>query len=131
MEIALYIIFCCVVWLVQNVIHESSHLIAAKLITKTKILSFKPYPHKQDKRWVFASCEYKILEKDKDLSLIHIAPLITDNILLFFAGIFYLIFENIYFIPFIITSFIDFLFFWYTYFWGTKYSDGQKWRNRQ
>ena len=48
-----------VAWLLQNCVHELSHVVAVKIYHNKRILGFYPYPHWCDGRFYFArySCE--------------------------------------------------------------------------
>jgi len=118
-------------WFLQNCLHELSHLIYALFYEGHKPIGFWPYPHTHNGRFYFA--RYKIHTDGKPADrLRHIVP--------FWQGVFCVISlfimstlvkeENrIFILPFIITNFVDALFFWWGYFWGSDYSDGKRFRH--
>lgn len=136
MEWSWYILLLIpIAWLVQNVLHELSHLIAAYISFNASPKIFKPYPHMYNGRFYFARTEFKYDYKDFrdaiiDPSTVDIAPFISG---IFWAGLLTLLslgFNTLCLLSFIACNIIDSLFFWYTYIWGSFKSDGKKWRNR-
>jgi hypothetical protein len=126
-------------WFLENAIHEGSHLLMAYNKRGWPPVEYKPYPCKVDGRWYFAYCRYdntKETAKKGEASEIHIAP--------FYAGLAWAClwltpvailagtgnwqWWSWYFLAPIVTGVVDALFFWWGYFWGSKFTDGKKYK---
>jgi len=149
MEILIFVLLFIPAIVYQNFMHELSHVIVAKIHNKCKAIIIplwhwvnvndedeyriwrpwelfkKPY---RKSRWLFARC---IFESDKPLvfeSLFYIAPLISATCLLSLVYIPCYIYAHNYFAVLLIVAAVDVLNWVFTYLFGTKYSDGTKYR---
>jgi hypothetical protein len=116
-------------WFLQNCVHEGSHLFIAWIKYGLKPLAFKPYPHKEDGRFVFASCRFTPITKK--VPYLWISPLIFNifyllllliliHILKYFS-VNYLILS-----PFLLAIIVDTSVWFKGYFSGSAYTDGQR-----
>lgn len=130
----LYIVFSFIFfWLLQNVIHETSHAFVGFFIEKRKIISFKPWPHFY--RGIFFFSRYE-LSGDSEFEKIcvetrfrHIAPFWAGLLFsLVWVTLFVLSGNLIFSIPFSF-ALIDSLFFWWGYFLGSNHCDGKRYKN--
>lgn len=128
MDIILIIIFVIGFYFVQNIIHEASHLLAAKIICGYKPVDLIPWPHKKENKFYFSRCEYvpTFPRHNKEYS-IHGSPVIA-GMLFFIIYAFLSIFSLLFLIP-MMYSLIDVLFWGCGYLFGSKYSDGKKYKN--
>lgn len=137
MMLDVLIAVACVVvfWIIQNCVHEGSHILAALSEEGRKPKGFWPFPGIRDGRWYFAYCSYG--EKRWSTGepwAIHSAPMRSAVCVFSISAVLtYMIHSSGYgrwwigLIPSGMSA-IDFLFFWYGYFWGSKYTDGKKYR---
>ncbi len=117
-----------VFWFLQNVYHEGSHAIFGFLVEGRELLGFYPYPHKHDGRFYFARYHYGPATKDGSASPRYLAPVWAGLWVCLVMLAFFLFTKiGIYLIPATI-GFVDFLWFWRGYFWGSKRCDGKRWR---
>lgn len=99
-------------WLPQNVLHESSHALVAKALGAQKI-SINPFPSFKDGTLRFASCSWVWTETPRasGLALAAIAPLLANTIFLTVASLLKPSIENLYLAAivdgFLITNFLD------------------------
>ncbi len=125
------LLFIPIAWFLQNCIHEASHLFFAWMDEGRKPTGFYPYPHKHRGIFYFARYTTGPATRTTISKFKHIAPFISGiSLFLVCLGC---VFgmpapTKIYFLLFGATNLIDALFFWYTYLWGSKYSDGQKFK---
>lgn len=129
-----------VAWLLQNFLHELSHYVVAAFCMDAELKTLMPLPHTHRGRFYFARVQYTY-EKDTEMafdpSWIDIAPLFAALITLVFlttlllGQYFFTGFLNLYYTPFMLCALIDFLFFWWTYLFGSPRSDGYKWKHRK
>jgi len=119
-------------WLIQNSVHEGSHLLVAYVKRGWKPLAFKPYPCNVDGRWYFAYCRYDT-NGELSFSGVHIAPmfaglicattwLVVNAILLLVSH-----WHWLFLFP-VVAGIGDALFFWWGYLWGSVYTDGKKYK---
>ena len=94
-------------WLMQNCIHELSHLVVGWRVCGDKPTGFYPYPHFYEGKFYFARYEAWLGEKDHYLK--HIAPFYAAVIWVWFVGINYLIFNHVglYVLPFAVCGSVD------------------------
>ena len=116
---------------VSLVLHEVSHAIVM-VSSGGKIISFKPYPHysKTLDGWRFRlGAVTARFEKTVPSSYrySHIAPLIKAFAFMLLWGILgFLVWRPLLILG--VLECFDAVFWWIGFFWGTKYSDGKKWR---
>jgi hypothetical protein len=122
-----------VAWLVQNMLHEGSHLLWG-WVQGLKPLGFWPYPHKHNGKFYFARCR---MEPDPEPHLKanprHIAPFLTGASLVVILAILLFVVPRgarIWMLPFIATNLVDAFWFWRGYLWSKNpWNDGQRWKN--
>jgi len=134
-------------WLVQLVIHEGSHLVAARFMGY-KPQGMWPFPHwyrwrsrvwlmwpktfhKPDESWrfYFARCSYSRRTTRDIHDPVAIAPFWAG--LIFFVGgllLNWLVPVIGWFFPLVICALGEMIRFWWTYLWGGITTDGKKWR---
>jgi len=124
-----------VAWFIQNMLHEGSHLLFGWFYEGRIPTGFYPWPHKYKGRFFFA--RYSSGPPSKNTGYLksekprHIAPFIIGMVVLTICLICIFVTPaaiSLYFVPFAIASLIDCLFFWYTYLWGSKWSDGKRFK---
>ena len=133
-------------WWLWLLIHECSHLLFAKVFYNYKPLGIWPYPHwinydngeytvwkfgkEGNWKFYFARCSYDRPDVFPPKELFCIAPMYAG--LFFIAtcfvslGVFSFLFWWL--VAFIILGVGEVIRFWYTYFWGSKTTDGKRWR---
>ena len=118
-----------VAWLVQNCLHELSHLVTAWVVYGRKPLGFFPYPHKHNGKFYFARCRYE--QGPETLAPqceIHIAPL-TWGAAWFAVNLALVLMGLLWALPFAVCGLVDALWFVRGYFWSKNpWNDGQRWR---
>lgn len=134
MEWYWYIILVVVLYLLQNTIHEGSHLLTAWITEGRRPLAFWPFVHRYKKRWYFARCVWGYATKpNASAKYKYFSPVVAGNITLFVwvcmlpgrgvdTKLFWLALFGASFALF------DVLFWIYGYVWGTEQSDGKRYR---
>lgn len=119
-----------VVWILQNILHEGSHLWMAMehygLMPKALI----PYPHKHGGKWHFSRCTFE--EPEGPIPVVDIAPLVMSvvyglavaAIMIFMASPF----QRSFFLVIVAAPVVDALFWVRGYFWGSPSCDGKAFR---
>jgi hypothetical protein len=120
-----------IAWLVQNTIHEVSHLLAGWIFEGRKPLGLWPYPHRYQGRWYFARYRSGPAKRSDPTATRHIVPFYAGLIWItvsLFAAV--LLPEHLwlYCMPFTLCATVDALFFWWGFYWGSPESDGQRYR---
>lgn len=136
-------------WLLQNIIHEFSHLSVGYITEKLKPKGFYPLPHwlnletdewrlwrpweLQKKPWKNAKFYFARYRTNKRSTkkYICIAPFIADKVIILSIILVFLIKFKVvvWLLPFMLTSGIDAVWFWRGYFWGSSTCDGKRWRD--
>ena len=153
----LIVVLILVAWLVENVMHEVSHLFMAK-IKGCVPLGLYPFPHwisyedMEDGRWgyrwwrpwelwrkpwpgakwYFARSLWKQPVKAwPPHTIIFISPVIWGLTLLVstMVGSAVVRFHTLYLLPFAVVGLIDTLWWIRGYFWGSTDCDGKRWKN--
>lgn len=134
-----WVLLCVpVAWLVQNCLHELSHLLVG-LFQGLKPSGYYPYPHKHEGRFYFSrySFDYSSLKPYQLDGFIrphnprHIAPFFAGMLWSgVFVGLMFLVpvTYRIFLLPFAVFGLIDALWFWRGFFWGGEFCDGKRWR---
>lgn len=113
----------------QNIIHELSHLIFAKVFCGYKMIDLIPWPHKHKDKLVFARCEYlPTSPRSEHEEMIHLSPVVIGTLLFFLWLVLSIVINPLFSIPLIYQS-IDILVWVYGFFYGSDYSDGKRFRN--
>ena len=128
MSTSLIIALVCIIpaWFIQNCIHEASHLFFAWKAQGRRAIGFWPYPHIHGDHFFFARCRWGEKTKDGHKGWIFIAPFIFASVWLVIN--IFLSFFHLLFLAFSVVALIDALWFWRGYFFGTKKSDGKRFR---
>lgn len=121
-----------VAWVVQNVIHEGSHLFIAAVRYGLKPKALVPVPHKHAGRWYFARCEFEptaepipgVWVAPVQFALVWIVVLSVLSVVLVFTGNSAII----WIIPFALAAYIDIIFWLRGKRWGSKLCDGKRWK---
>jgi len=83
----LTILFALLLWFFQNVQHEGAHALVVRL-AGGQIVRFRPWPHRHEGRFYFASVGYRIHELPPSLEgLVNAAPLLWNTLALLIMGI--------------------------------------------
>lgn len=142
-----------VAWLMENAVHECSHLLAAKIKVNATLkymwllprwinkdtrenkrwwpwhLWRKPWPGKT--RFVFARVVWDTQKKPPYPRVISFAPN-YGALTVFLLALLVLILlpspYRVFTLPWLVCPLVDAGNWWKGYFWGSKYSDGQRWR---
>jgi hypothetical protein len=138
-----------VAWLLQNVVHEGSHALVARVKYDVRVARFfflpawfssegdefwkpwsptKPYP---DARFVFAGVVWKGEIPHEKHSLVSFAPNLGALVVVAVAGVLMAFLPpswRLLVLPFLIAPLIDVLVWWRGYFWGGENTDGYRWR---
>lgn len=119
-------------WLIQNILHESSHLLVGWVHQGLKPLGMWPYPHVHNGRFYFARyrCEPPSAP-DPPRTPRHAAPMFAGALTAaccVVALVFAPVSARIWLVLPAVTGLVDFLWFWRGFFWGTRRCDGKRWR---
>lgn len=126
-----WLIFVPLVWVWQNGMHELSHLLTAWVKKGRKPTSWYPYPHIHDGKFVFARSTSGPATKPGSSRQIYIAPFLFGIVESWvYVAVLVLAWPKLWFLFGLMTlfAFIDSMFFWWTYFWGSPTSDGKMYR---
>jgi len=119
-----------VAWILQNCIHEFSHMIVGWVTRGEKPAGFYPYPHRRAGIFYFARYSYSVSDSKNSHAPKWIAPFWGGVVWFVIAGILMLLLSRemrIFVVPFTVAAVVDALFFWRGYFWGTERCDGKRW----
>lgn len=121
-------------WLVQNALHEGSHVLMGYLIEGRKPEVFRPFPGYLHGRFVFAYYQMGRAEKTGSAAPRHLAPFVAGILwALTWAGLggAQIAAERpwgvLLFVP-AVCGLIDALFWGWGYLWGSKDCDGKRYR---
>ena len=120
-----------VAWLLQNTIHEASHLFSAWFFFDRKGEGLWPYPHKYNGRFYFARCAWGGGPfAAMPGNVVWAAPLWGSSMVLIVAvSLLWAVPGGRWvFVPFIACSLFDIGFWVRGYFWGSRQCDGKRWK---
>ncbi len=123
--VALSLLFC---WPLANAVHEGSHLLMGKLVNGLEPTGFYPYPHFHQSHFYFARYVAKGKWPYGPGQLIHIAPLISDMVMLTVGLIYVGIHGSLFSIVFSGVFAVDALVWCYGFLWGGTHTDGYRYR---
>lgn len=138
-----------VAWLLQNVVHEGSHAVVAKLRHKDVIITgffplpvwlykgqgafWKPWAPKT-RPWPGAHLHMAGITWDRmpgQRPWVHFAPHFGGAAMVLLTLPLFILADpswRLLVLPFLIAPVVDVGNWWRTYFWGSKHTDGKKWR---
>ena len=119
-----------IAWIVQNTIHEASHLLVGWWREGRKPIALIPYPHKYNGLFYFARYTCSAGSKKDPEDLTDIAPFWAGFIWLDLQACLMYLTDSFWPLPFAVAGLIDALFFWWGYFWGSSSCDGKRYRHR-
>lgn len=125
------LIYFIIAWILQNCIHELSHLYFAWKVHNRKPLGFYPYPHFYMSKFYFARCSFVGPLETKPKDLIWISPVIWSSFLLFSYCIIAVILHemSIFITCLMFCSVCDILWWFRGLLWGSDQTDGKRWLN--
>jgi hypothetical protein len=126
--IILLVIITLVVWFLQNLIHEGSHLIVGKIVEGRKPLKLIPFPHIYNGRLYFARYENGPPTKAGSPIYRHAAPLIAGLYMIFVGVCLTVFFWEIYFVPLVVCPAVDCFVWLWGYIRNSKGTDGYFYR---
>lgn len=157
MEWSWWVFLCIpVAWLMENLVHECSHLLAAKITVKAKLVYMwvlprwinidteeskrwwpwhfwkKPWPGKT--RFVFARVVWKKQSDSPCPRVIHFSPNYGAALIFIVASLLFIFSPPEYrvcILPWMICPLVDVGTWWRGFFWGSEFSDGKRWRARK
>ena len=143
-----------VAWIMQNAVHECSHLLTAKITIRAKLIymwllprwmntetgenkrwwpwSFWKKPWLNKTRFIFARVSWESEKDPPHPKMIHFAPNFGSAIIFLLSLLIFLLLPTpyrVFTLPWVVCPLVDLGNGWRGYFWGNKYSDGQRWRN--
>ena len=118
-------------WILQNIIHELSHLLVGKIIEGRRMKKLIFWPHKYEGRLYFARYESGYATKKASEKARHLAPALTASILSFLYACIIAMLSPILKIviaPFFIACLIDIIIWFKGYYQNKLYTDGYYYR---
>jgi len=119
-----------VAWLLQNVAHEGSHLLAVRWLCLGVAggrMGMIPWPHRYGGRFYFSRCWYEYAGQCNGIQFVHLAPVIMCCCELFVYVLFF-VFLGLWMLPFIVCAVADLLFWNWGYLFGSADCDGKRYR---
>jgi hypothetical protein len=120
-----------VAWLLQNCLHEFSHLVIGWIDQGLKPIGFYPWPHYYEGNFYFARCvQGEPAQLDKPHKLRWLAPFIFCIIQMILLVVLYLCIPvlRLWLIPFLVCSIVDCVWWWRGFFFGKNTCDAKRWR---
>jgi hypothetical protein len=123
-------------WFLQLCIHELSHLLVGWFHEGKKPEGFYPYPHKHEGRFYFARYAAGPSKFPDSFYVMnhlprHIAPFVAGVLVLAISLVVFFLLSpawRVWVLPTAAMGLGDALWFWRGYFWGSKRTDGMRWR---
>lgn len=120
-------------WLLQNVVHEASHLLFACGFHNRKPLGLWPYPHKYAGKFYFARSSWSGAPEKGKYDPLWLSPLLGTVVVAMSAGIVMLAYLGCPDVKygasaFIMCAFVDTLWWVEGFLWGAPHRDGKRWR---
>lgn len=117
-----------IAWLVQNCLHELSHLVVGYKVCGDKPIGFYPYPHFYEGRFYFARSEAWVC---KDHYLKHVAPFYAAIIWVWLTAVVGLLVPegvDLYIIPFAVCGLVDAGWWLFGTFSKNQETDYNRWK---